>query len=141
MTFGERRCGGLMSRVAVAEKPAEPAKVVTADERIAHRGPIQRLLVSPEIGAIIGAVLVWAFFWGNGRTFGTAATTLIVLDAAAPLGIMAVVVALLMIGGEFDLSAGAMIGSSGLLLGYLAVFQDVNIWAAMAIFFASISTP
>ena len=28
-------------------------------------------------------------------------------------------VALLMIGGEFDLSAGVMIGSSGLLLGYL----------------------
>ena len=42
-------------------------------------------------------------------------------------------VALLMIGGEFDLSAGAMIGSSGLLLGYLATFQDVNIWPAMAI--------
>ena len=42
-------------------------------------------------------------------------------------------VALLMIGGEFDLSAGAMIGSSGLLLGYLSTFQDVNIWPAMAI--------
>ena len=111
-----------MSRVAVAEKPAEPAKVVTADERIAHRGPIQRLLVSPEIGAIIGAVLVWAFFWGNGRTFGTAATTLIVLDAAAPLGIMAVVVALLMIGGEFDLSSGVMTGATGIMVGLMVKY-------------------
>jgi len=38
-----------------------------------------------------------------------------------------------MIGGEFDLSAGVMIGSSGLLLGYLTTFQDMNVWPAMAI--------
>ena len=94
--------------VAALEEAANEAKptIVTADERIAFRGPIQRVLVSPEIGAIIGAVLVWAFFWGNGAKFGTPGTTLIMLDSAAPLGIMAVVVALLMIGGEFDLSSG-----------------------------------
>src|SRR5262249_59179930 len=34
---------------------------------------------------------------------------------------------------EFDLSAGVMIGSSGLLLGYLATHADMNIWPAMAI--------
>ena len=121
-----------MSDVVLEAKPDDPAGppgpddvkpvVVTADERIAHRGPIQRLLVSPEIGAIIGAVLVWAFFWGNGQTFGTAATTLIVLDAAAPIGIMAVVVALLMIGGEFDLSAGMMTGATGILVGLMVKY-------------------
>jgi simple sugar transport system permease protein len=42
-------------------------------------------------------------------------------------------VALLMIGGEFDLSAGVMIGSSGLLLGYLTTYQDMNIWPAMGL--------
>src|SRR5438874_4388306 len=36
-----------------------------------------------------------------------------------------------MIGGEFDLSAGVMIGSSGLLLGYLTTYQDMNVWPAM----------
>jgi simple sugar transport system permease protein len=40
-------------------------------------------------------------------------------------------VALLMIGGEFDLSAGVMIGSSGLLLGILTTRADWNIWPAM----------
>jgi simple sugar transport system permease protein len=45
-------------------------------------------------------------------------------------------VALLMIGGEFDLSAGVMIGSSGLLLAYLTTHQDMNVWPAMAIVFA-----
>ena len=44
-------------------------------------------------------------------------------DQAAQYGIVAVPVALLMIGGEFDLSAGVMIGSSGLLLGYLATHR------------------
>ncbi len=121
--------------VDVAEPEEIKPPIVTADERIAHRGPIQRLLVSPEIGAIIGAVLVWAFFWGNGRTFGTAATTLIVLDAAAPIGIMAVVVALLMIGGEFDLSAGMMTGATGILVGLMVkYFVDTGapMWLAVA---------
>ncbi|NDF88958.1 MAG: hypothetical protein EB108_08105, partial [Actinobacteria bacterium] len=70
----------------------------SGDERITYRGPIKRLLVSPEIGALIGAVVVWAFFWGNGDKFGTAGSTANFLDVAAPLGIMAVTVALLMIG-------------------------------------------
>src|ERR671936_1535068 len=38
-----------------------------------------------------------------------------------------------MIGGEFDLSAGVMIGSSGLLLGYLTTFQNLNVWPAIAL--------
>jgi simple sugar transport system permease protein len=41
-----------------------------------------------------------------------------------------------MIGGEFDLSAGVMIGSSGLLLAYLTTHQDLNVWPAMAIVMA-----
>ena len=54
-------------------------------------------------------------------------------DQAAQYGIVAVPVALLMIGGEFDLSAGVMIGSSGLLLGYLATHAHMNIWPAIVI--------
>jgi simple sugar transport system permease protein len=45
-------------------------------------------------------------------------------------------VALLMIGGEFDLSAGVMIGSAGLLLGYLTTHANLNVWPAMAIVLA-----
>ena len=122
---------GLMSETVLETKPvnapsedgkdAKPV-VIHADERIAFRGPIQRVLVSPEIGAIIGAVLVWAFFWGNGAKFGTPGTTLIMLDSAAPLGIMAVVVALLMIGGEFDLSAGMMTGATGIMVGLMVKY-------------------
>ncbi len=91
-----------------------------SDERISYRSPLKRLLISPEIGALIGAVVVWAFFWGNGDKFGTAGSTANFLDVAAPLGIMAVAVSLLMIGGEFDLSAGVMTGASGVTIALMA---------------------
>jgi len=90
------------------------------DERIAFRGPLQRLLISPEIGALIGALMVWTLFWAVGEQFSTASATALWLDAAAPLGIMAVAVALLMIGGEFDLSSGVMVGSMGIFVGIFA---------------------
>ncbi len=91
------------------------------DERLAYRGPFQKLLGQPEIGAIIGAITVWAFFWAVTQKFGTVAGAQPVLDVAATLGIMSVAVAMLMIGGEFDLSSGAMTGATGLLAIYLAL--------------------
>ena len=89
-----------------------------ADRRRAAwlRGPIQRLLVRPEIGALIGTTAVWVFFWAVADVFGTAAGTANYLDVAAKLGIMAVAVSLLMIGGEFDLSSGAMTGATAMLV-------------------------
>ena len=104
------------------------------DERISYRGPVKRLLVSPEIGALIGTVVVWAFFWGNGDTFGTAGSTANFLDVAAPLGIMAIAVALLMIGGEFDLSAGVITGATGVTIALMAkYFTDggAPLWLAI----------
>jgi simple sugar transport system permease protein len=46
---------------------------------------------------------------------------------------MAVVVALLMIGGEFDLSAGVMTASSGLLIAILTTLMGLNVWATIPI--------
>ena len=86
------------------------------DERLAHRGPIQQLLTRPEIGALIGAVGVWLLFWLVSAPFGTAGGTANYLDVAATLGLMAVPVALLMIGGEFDLSSGSMTGATAVIV-------------------------
>jgi simple sugar transport system permease protein len=85
------------------------------DERLAYRGPLQRLLIRPEIGAAIGAVAIWIFFWAVSGPFGTAGGWLSTLDVATFLGIMAVAVAMLMIGGEFDLSSGANTGAMAML--------------------------
>jgi simple sugar transport system permease protein len=118
----------------------EPAPVVVTeashesqDERIIHRGPMRRWLISPEIGALIGAVVVWVFLWGNGETFGTAGTTLNWLDVAAPYGIMATAVALLMIGGEFDLSSGVITGGTAMMIGLMARYFTGGTHIAFAI--------
>ena len=87
-----------------------------ADERLAYRGPIQQLLTRPEIGALLGLAGVWLLFWLTSEAFGTAGGTANFLDVAALLGIMAVPVALLMIGGEFDLSSGAMTGATAIFV-------------------------
>ena len=94
------------------------------DERLAHRGPIQQLLTRPEIGALMGAVGVWVLFWLVSAPFGTVGGTANFLDVAAYLGLMAVPVALLMIGGEFDLSSGAMTGATAIIAILLA--NDIN---------------
>lgn len=95
---------------------ATDAMASGADERLAYRGVFQRLFIRPEIGASIGAVAIWVFFWAVSVNQGTANGTAGVLDYAATLGIMAVAVSMLMIGGEFDLSSGANTGAMGILV-------------------------
>ncbi|MFW2380124.1 MAG: ABC transporter permease, partial [Acidimicrobiales bacterium] len=102
----------------------EAATVNTADERLAYRGVFQRLLIRPEVGAIIGAAAIWAFFWAVADTFGVATGFANIMDVSAPLGIMAVAVSLLMIGGEFDLSSGAATGALGIVT--ILLVKDVG---------------
>jgi len=108
-----------MSDATVAAAPAD-----SDDERLAYRGVFQRLLVRPEIGAIIGAAAIWAFFWAVAEEFGKAGGILPVLAVASTLGIMAVAVSLLMIGGEFDLSSGAATGTLGIVT--ILLVKDVG---------------
>jgi simple sugar transport system permease protein len=105
-----------------------------ADERLALSGLLTELVKRPDIGALIGAIAVFALFSYTARQVHWASDLGIAsqwLDQSAQYGIVAVPVALLMIGGEFDLSAGVMIGSSGLLLGLLATRAHMNIWPAI----------
>jgi len=112
---------------AVAPPPPVPA----GDERLARISPMARLLRRPEIGALVAAVVVGIFFWTQNSLFlkldGISNWT----DVASTIGIPAVVVALLMIGGEFDLSAGVMTGSAGLMMGILATELNMNVWLAI----------
>ena len=58
----------------------------------------------------IGAVVVFVFFAVQSRVFRSPSGIANWLDPASTYGIMAVAVALLMIGGHFDLSAGVQLG-------------------------------
>ncbi|MBT8208672.1 MAG: hypothetical protein KJO18_10385, partial [Acidimicrobiia bacterium] len=107
------------------ETPAPPATASPPDdERLAYRGPIQRLFIRPEIGALVGAAVIWVFFWAVTDVFGTTAGVNNYLDVSATLGIMSIAVALLMIGGEFDLSSGAITGATGMLV--VLIVKDVG---------------
>src|SRR3954463_6956443 len=106
------------------------------DERVRRTGAWSRLLTRPDIGAFLGAIAVFfafAYFARGVNWIGDPAIAAGWTDQAAQYGIVAVPVALLMIGGEFDLSAGVMIGSSGLLLGYLVTHANMNIWPAIVV--------
>jgi simple sugar transport system permease protein len=109
------------------------ASTAAGDERLARTTAVRRLLVRPEFAAVIGAVVVYLFFWWQaGSLFASTVGAANWLDPASTLGIGAVAVALLMVGGEFDLSAGVMTGSAGLLTGMLATKLDWNLWLAIA---------
>ena len=86
----------------------------------------------------MGAVVIYAMFAGVDTTgdFATIIGTARWTDVASTVGIVAVPVALLMIAGEFDLSAGVMIGTSGLLCGLLTTEYGLSMWPAILLTFA-----
>jgi simple sugar transport system permease protein len=115
-----------------------PSPKELRDERVAHLGFLTQLLKRPEIGSLFGVLAVFFLFTaaGNGFSetgFGSLAGTSSWTDDASLIGIMAVPVALLMIAGEFDLSAGVMIGSSGILFALLTVNHHWNVWPAFVV--------
>ncbi len=103
------------------------------DERLASTSTISRLLTRPEMGAAVAAIAVMIFFSLNSDRFLTMAGAGVWLESASTFGIMAVAVSLLMIGGEFDLSAGVMTGFTALVVGILTTNYGLNIWAAVLV--------
>lgn len=110
----------------------------TQDERVATTSIATKTLQRPELGALIGAAVIFFLFWSFDTTgnFAAVGGTAGWTDIAAPIGIIAVFVSLLMIGGEFDLSTGVMVGTAGLMTGLLATEYGLNIWVSIAIVFA-----
>jgi simple sugar transport system permease protein len=106
---------------AAPAAPSEPAKRV---------GPrlSQRLLARPEIGALVAAVIIFVFFLGAAPAFRSPESFFTVLYQASTIGIVAVGVGLLMIGGEFDLSAGVIVYSAGLAASMFCWNFGVNLW-------------
>jgi simple sugar transport system permease protein len=121
---------------AAARTKNVPALGVDADRADAPgRGAaLRRLLARPEVGAAAAAVLVWCVFAVvAGPPFRSLEGTAAVLNAAAPLGILAVAVALLMIAGEFDLSIGSIIGCTGMTIMLLTRHYDWALWPAIGV--------
>lgn len=121
-------------KLVVDQRPPPAAPISSAkpkgDERVQQISSIKRLFGRPEFASISGAVLVFLFFGmaaGNSGMFN--------LDGivnwsqvAAYLGIIAIGACLLMIGGEFDLSIGSMIGFSGMMIAIPAMYFHWPVW-------------
>ena len=109
---------------------------INQDERLKKVSPLRVLLNRPELGALGGSILVFIFFGivaGDTGMF-SAYGTLNFLDVSANLGIIAIAAAMLMIGGEFDLSIGSMIGFAGICIAIPAIYWGWPLW--MSIIFA-----
>ncbi|MFF3445508.1 ABC transporter permease [Streptomyces sp. NPDC002667] len=115
-----------------ATAPA-PAPGRRTDERLLKTSPLRRLLSRPELGSVVGALAVFVFFALFADSFVRAASLSTVLYAASTIGIMAVPVALLMIGGEFDLSAGVMVTSSALISSMFSYQMTANVWVGVVV--------
>jgi simple sugar transport system permease protein len=123
-----------MSTTTVSEpEAAQPPPEDQRDERVATSRKWVKLLRRPEVGAMVGALAIFLFFALRTDSFVEPAGASTWIFNASTIGIMAVAVALLMIGGEFDLSAGAMIGTTGLTTGILMTEFETNVWLAIAI--------
>ncbi|QNE21075.1 ABC transporter permease [Kribbella qitaiheensis] len=101
------------------------------DDRVSTRSVGVRLLSRPEIGSLVGAAVILLFFVATAAPFRDIHNTGTILYGAALIGVMAVPVSLLMIGGEFDLSAGVAVTTAGLTAGIVAYQLSVNVWVGM----------
>jgi len=122
-----------MSRTtAPAASSSPPARPATQkDGRTSRRSLGRRLLGRPEVGALIAAILVYVFFFAVAPSFRETSALATVLYQASVMGIMALPVALLMIGGEFDLSAGVAVTTSALTAAILSFQLSMNVWTGV----------
>ncbi|MCX4741873.1 ABC transporter permease [Streptomyces antibioticus] len=114
---------------AVTTPPASGPQ--QTDGRTTRRPLALRLLARPEVGVFLGALAVWVFFLITAPPVREAASMANILYQSSTIGIMALPVALLMIGGEFDLSAGVAVITSALTASMLSYQLTMNVWVGV----------
>ncbi|MEV7994818.1 ABC transporter permease [Streptomyces sp. NPDC086077] len=116
---------------AVATPPDPGAR--PGDGRTRERPLVLRLLARPEVGVFLGAAAVFVFFLIAAPSLRQGGSMATVLYQASTIGIMALPVALLMIGGEFDLSAGVAVITSALTAAMLSYQLTLNVWTGVIV--------
>ncbi len=113
------------------------ASIASGDERLKTESYFARLMKRPELGAIAGVILVAIFFLitADASMFSLSGF-MNFMTPAAQLGILAIGAAMLMIGGEFDLSIGSMVAFAGLFFGVCVVTWQLPLFLAIPMTFA-----
>jgi len=104
-----------------------------SDERVGRASSWARLFARPEMGALTGAIVIFVFFLAIAPSIRNANSLSSVLYVSSTYGLMATPIALLMIGGEFDLSAGVAVTSSALTAALFSYEFTVNVWVGIAV--------
>jgi simple sugar transport system permease protein len=118
--------------MTTATAPVIPT--AATDERLARRSTLTRIMIRPEFGALAGAIVVWLLFaWQAGDTWLSWQGTKTYVEVAALYGVSALAVALLMIGGEFDLSSGVIVGTTGMFTALFSVHAGWNVGVSMLV--------
>ena len=124
--------------MSLKSKSISSKSSLNEDERLKKISPLRVLLNRPELGALGGSILVFIFFGivaGDTGMF-SAYGMLNFFDVSANLGIIAIAAAMLMIGGEFDLSIGSMIGFAGICIAIPAIYWGWPLWMSIVFAFA-----
>jgi simple sugar transport system permease protein len=126
-----------MSQTLSPTTPPASTEPPEASNRV-KLGWSNRLLARPDVGALVAAIVILIFFLVVAPAFRDADSIFTVLYQASTYGIVAVGVGMLMIGGEFDLSAGVAVFSAGLLNSMFCYNLGINLWvgAALSLVFA-----
>jgi simple sugar transport system permease protein len=114
---------------AVNTPPAPGPK--ETDGRTVQRTLTLRALARPDVGVFLGAAAVYVFFLISAPPVRDAGSMANILYQSSTLGIVTVPVALLMIGGEFDLSAGVAVITSALTASMLSYQLTMNVWVGV----------
>jgi simple sugar transport system permease protein len=112
-----------MSQTVKTPPAAAPSE---ASNRV-KLGLSNRLLARPEVGALVAAIVIFIFFLIVAPSFRDVGSFFTVLYQASTIGIVAVGVGMLMIGGEFDLSAGVLVTAGSLFNALFCWSLGVNL--------------
>jgi simple sugar transport system permease protein len=115
----------------VATQPSPPTP--TAPAARPRKSLLSTVLARPEVGSLAAAIVIFAFFFAIADPFRTLPALSTVLYASSSIGIVATGVALLMIGGEFDLSAGVSVVTGALCASMLSYNLNLNLWVGALI--------
>jgi ABC-type xylose transport system permease subunit len=124
------------SQVTEEPGPAVPVPADLSDERLVHGGGLSgelerfwRRVRGGDLGSLpvtIGLILIALVFYSQNPTFLSSRTLVNITLFAAPVGIIALGVVLVLLLGEIDLSVGSVSGLSAAVMAWAAIYNDMS---------------
>ncbi|WP_115684546.1 ABC transporter permease [Corynebacterium senegalense] len=109
-----------------------PQDTAPEDRLRTHTG-LAKLIRRPELASLLGFVAIFILFLTVAPAFRSFEAMATILYASSTLGIVALAVGLLMIGGEFDLSSGVAVTTAALAATMLNYNLHLNSWVGAAL--------